>query len=151
MLSIIINGQTVEGSAQEIAELLKLVDSGAENSAAPAKSGKHAKSARQAIEQPKAKNEPKQLDIKPKFERMAERAIANAHDAHGIELKLEVSERYNKGKDDSFNWLWLRCTDGKLNRDNGKDVAKSMPKGWIYSPRRNAIRRDVNEDIRKGK
>ena len=153
MLSIIINGQVVSGSAAEIAELLQLVDSAEQCSATP-KKGKHAKSeAKQAIEQPKPEHEAPQIEIKGKFTRMANTAIGQAADKHGVALKLETSEKYNKGKDkdgnEVFNWVWLRCTDGKLNRDNGKQVAKDLPKGWVYSPRRNAIRRDMGEDIRK--
>jgi hypothetical protein len=149
MLEIIVNGQKVKGSASEIAELLGLMETSTAASATPKKASKAAS----AIEQPKAKDTAPRIEVKAKYAKMADTAIKRAADKHGIALNLETSERYNQGKDNDgkpvFHWVWLRCTDGKLNRDNGKQVAASMPKGWVYSPRRNAIRRDMGEDIRK--
>ena len=154
MLNVVINGQKVSGTASEIFELMQLMETGTDTSAKPAKTqAKTGKHARQAIEQPKAKDTAPRIEVKAKFARMADTAIKRASDKHGITLALETSEKYNRGKDkdgnEVFNWTWLRCTDGKLNRDNGQQVADTLPKGWVYSPRRNAIRRDMGEDIRK--
>lgn len=149
MLEIIINGQKVKGNAGEIAELLGLMETGASASATPKKRSQAAK----AIEQPKTDKTHKVIEIQARYVKMADNAIGKAKDKHGITLVLDTSEKYNRGKDNDgkpvFHWAWLRCTDGKLNRDNGKEIAACMPKGWVYSPRRNAIRRDMGADIRK--
>ena len=97
----------------------------------------------------RAKGEVRRIEIRANVRRMATLAIGKAKNAHNIDFELETSESYCVTKAGECHWAWMRCTDGKLNHDNGPIVAKSMGAGWEYSPRRNAIRRVYDYDIRK--
>ena len=97
----------------------------------------------------RAKGEVRHIEVKANVKGMATRAIGKAKAAHGMEFKLETMESYCVTKAGECHWAWLRNTDGKLNHDNGPTVAATMGANYKYSPRRNAIRREYDYDIRK--
>lgn len=154
-----INGVKFEGLTFEQATTLAKMAEESQEIPAPEPAKPRVKSARKsearkAIDKtnakPKrAKGEARHIEVQSNIKGMATRAINKAKKAHGIAFKLETLESYCVTKKGECHWAWLRCTDGKLNHDNGEAIAASMGDEWAYSPRRNAIVRKYDHDIRK--
>lgn len=155
-ITVTINNVTFEGLTFEQAKELSNL---AQAKSMPEKPAPRAKSAQKPAEKPakmtakpkpkRAKGEARHIEVQSHIKGMATRAINKARKAHGIAFALETKESYCVTKKGECHWAWLRCTDGKLNHDNGEAVAESMGEGWVYSPARNAIRRVYDHDIRK--
>lgn len=136
-----VNGVIFSGLTIEQAKTLASM--GGETSK-PSKPSKPSKTRKQAKAE---KGEKSHIKIRANVVRMAETAKDKAAKM-GVTLKLETLESYNVTKDGDCNWAWLRCTNDKLSHDNGKAIADKLPKGWNYSPRRNAIYRKYEYNIR---
>ena len=148
-LSAIVNAAVVAAlQAMESAETPR-----EEKPAKPRKESVRGSNARKAIDKPKTTR--KNHAVKPRIEVQsnikgaATRAINKAKKAHNVAFALETLESYCVTKKGECKWAWLRCTDGKLNHENGEAIAASMGDEWEYSPRRNAIVRKYDHDIRK--
>ncbi len=114
-MEIIINGNTVEGTASELAKLLAVMDTATESANATPK--------------PKA---PKPKAVMTKSEAaMANRAIA-ALAKLGFECKARKQG----------TWLWVYPTDGKGRTEEFR--AAKLAKGWAHSPKRGAFYRKMD-------
>lgn len=117
-MEIIINGNTVNGTASELAKLLAVMDAATEA----------------ALEAPKAKREPKPKAPKPKaVMTKSEAAMANRAIAALAKLGFECKAR-KQG-----TWLWVYPTDGKGRTEEFR--AAKLAKGWQHSPKRGAFYR----------
>ena len=115
-MEIIINGNTVSGTAQELAQLIALVDTATESAVKEA----------DKVAKPKPKRE------KPAMTK-SEAAMANRAIAALGKLGFECKSR-KQG-----TWLWVYPTNGK-GRSEGFRAAK-LAKGWKHSPKRGAFYR----------
>lgn len=117
-MEIIINGNTVNGTASELAKLLAVMDTATE-----------AANAKPEADKPRA---PKPKAVMTKSEAaMANRAIA-ALGKLGFECKARKQG----------TWLWVYPTDGQ-GRTEGFKTAK-LAKGWAHSPKRGAFYRKMD-------
>lgn len=115
-MEIIINGNTVNGTASELAKLLAVMDTATEAANAKSKAGK-----------PRT---PKPVMTK------SEAAMANRAIAALAKLGFECKAR-KQG-----TWLWVYPTDGQ-GRSEGFKTAK-LAKGWSHSPKRGAFYRKMD-------
>lgn len=116
-MEIIINGNTVSGTASELAALLAVMDTATE--AANAK--------------PKApRREPKPKAVMTK----SEAAMVNRAMAALAKLGFECRAR-KQG-----TWLWVYPTDGRGRTDEFKTA--KLAKGWAHSPKRGAFYRKMD-------
>lgn len=115
-MEIIINGNTVNGTAQELAQLIALVDTATEAAAGDVEKV--------------AKPKPKAVMTKSE-QAMCSRAIA-ALAKLGYECKARKQG----------TWLWVYPTNGK-GRSEGFRAAK-LAKGWTHSPKRGAFYRKMD-------
>lgn len=114
-MEIVINGNTVEGTASELAKLLAVMDAATETALEAPK--------------PKPKREPKPKPVMSKSEQaMANRAIAAL-------AKLGFECRARK----QGTWLWVYPTDGRGRTEEFR--AAKLAKGWAHSPKRGAFYR----------
>lgn len=121
-MEIIINGNTVSGTAQELAQLIALVDTATESAVKEA----------DKVAKPKPKREPKPKAVMTKSEHaMCSRAIAAL-----ANLDYECKAR-KQG-----SWLWIYPTGGQ-GRSEGFKTAK-LAKGWKHSPKRGAFYRKMD-------
>lgn len=111
-MEIIINGNTVNGTASELAKLLAVMDTATE--------------AANATPKPKA---PKPKAVMTK----SEAAMANRAVAALAKLGFECKSR-KQG-----TWLWVYPTDGKGRTEEFR--AAKLAKGWQHSPKRGAFYR----------
>ena len=118
-MEIIINGNTVNGTAQELAQLIALVDTATESAVKEA----------DKVAKPKPKRE---KPVMTKSEQaMTARAIA-ALAKLGYECKARKQG----------TWLWIYPTDGQ-GRSDGFKTAK-LARGWTHSPKRGAFYRVID-------
>lgn len=116
IMEITINGNTVSGTAGELAAILAVMDTATET----------------AIEAPKQKREPKPKPVMSKPEQaMANRAIASL-------AKLGFDCKARK----QGTWLWVYPTDGKGRTEEFR--AAKLAKGWTHSPKRGAFYRKMD-------
>lgn len=113
-MEIIINGNTVEGTASELAKLLAVMDTATEAANA------------------KPKREPKPKAVMTK----SEAAMANRAMAALAKLGFECKSR-KQG-----TWLWVYPTDGKGRTDEFR--AAKLAKGWQHSLKRGAFYRKMD-------
>lgn len=113
-MEIIINGNTVNGTAQELAQLIALVDTATESAVGDV----------EKVAKPKRE--------KPVMSK-SEAAMANRAIAALGKLGFECKSR-KQG-----TWLWVYPTNGK-GRSEGFRAAK-LAKGWKHSPKRGAFYR----------
>lgn len=115
-MEIIINGNTVKGTAQELAQLIALVDTATES----------------AVGNVEKVAKPKPKAVMTKSEQaMCSRAIA-ALAKLGYECKARKQG----------SWLWIYPTDGQ-GRSDGFKTAK-LARGWTHSPKRGAFYRVID-------
>lgn len=115
-MEIIINGNTVNGTAQELAQLIALVDTATESAVGDV----------EKVAKPKPKRE---KPVMTKSEQaMTARAITALAKA-GYECKARKQG----------SWLWVYPTNGQ-GRSEGFKTAK-LAKGWKHSPKRGAFYR----------
>ena len=113
-MEIIINGNTVSGTASELAALLAVMETATESALA------------------KPKREPKPKAVMTKSEQaMANRAI-QALAKLGYECKARKQG----------TWLWVYPTDGKGRTEEFR--AAKLAKGWTHSPKRGAFYRKMD-------
>ena len=118
-MEIIINGNTVRGNAQDIAQLIALVDTATESAVKEA----------DKVAKPKPKRE------KPVMTK-SEQAMCSRAMAALAKLGYECKAR-KQG-----SWLWIYPTDGQ-GRSEGFKTAK-LAKGWKHSPKRGAFYRKMD-------
>ena len=116
-MEIIINGNTVNGTAQELAQLIALVDTATESAVGNV----------EKVAKPRKAKREKPVMTKSE-QAMAARAIAALGKA-GYECKARKQG----------SWLWVYPTDGQ-GRSEGFKAAK-LAKGWKHSPKRGAFYR----------
>lgn len=113
-MEIIINGNTVNGTASELAKLLAVMDTATE------------------VANDKPKREPKPKAVMTKSEQaMANRAVT-ALGKLGFECKARKQG----------TWLWVYPTDGKGRTEEFR--AAKLAKGWAHSPKRGAFYRKMD-------
>lgn len=118
-MEIIINGNTVNGTASELAKLLAVMDTATEVA-----------NARPKADKPKREPKPKAVMSK------SEAAMANRAIQALAKLGFECKAR-KQG-----TWLWVYPTDGKGRTEEFR--AAKLAKGWTHSPKRGAFYRKMD-------
>lgn len=142
MLTINLNGIEVNGTATEIAELLKLQETATPNATPKAKAPKAKADTAKAKKAKAEKNAKKAKAEKAK----APRYDAELLDSKRVERMVNTAvERFNADKlgisvFKQGTWVWLYSNDKHGRTDAYKSV--SLPKGWKYSPKRGAFYRN---------
>lgn len=137
MLTINMDGREIQGNANEIAELLKLMET-AQAETPAAKPRKAAKPAKAKVGTPKPKRQKREhaavLDTK-RVENMTARAIAAAAKA-GFQVKASKQRE----------WVWLYPCEKSSGQGRTEEFkALKLAKGWNYSPKRGAWYRDFSQ------